>query len=93
MTEEVSAQDVRQRIGGLLERVSLHQDEFIITRKGHPLAALVPVERLEQLRRFARREALRALEGDRRRDLTDDEARELAHEAVAQARKGAAEDR
>ena len=31
-------------------------------RKGKPLAALVPIERLEQMRRFARRHALSLLE-------------------------------
>ena len=59
--ERVSTIDVRQRIGDLLNRVALHHDEFVIERKGKPLAALVPVERLEQMRRFARRRALELL--------------------------------
>jgi prevent-host-death family protein len=54
MAEKVSTMDVRQRIGDLLNRVALRHDEFIIQRKGKPLAALVPVERLEQMRRMAR---------------------------------------
>jgi hypothetical protein len=33
--------DVRQRIGDMLNRVALRHDEFIIERKGKPLAALV----------------------------------------------------
>ena len=57
MTDKVSTMDVRQRIGDMLNRVALRRDEFIIERKGKPLAALVPVERLEQMRRFARRHA------------------------------------
>ena len=46
--------DVRARIGDMLNRVALRHDEFIIERKGKALAALVPVERLDQMRRFAR---------------------------------------
>ncbi len=81
MAERVSTRDVRQRIGELLNRVALRHDEFIIERKGRALAALVPVERLGQIRRFARRHALRALEGRRGGDLTDGEAMDLAREA------------
>ena len=54
MSERVSTIDERQRIGDTLNRVALRHDEFIIERQGKPLAALVPVERLEQMRRFAR---------------------------------------
>lgn len=57
MAEKVSTMDVRARIGDMLNRVALRHDEFIIERKGQPLAALVPVERLEQMRRFARQHA------------------------------------
>src|SRR5207237_9312103 len=60
--QKVSTIDVRQRIGDLLNRVALRHDEFVIERKGKPLAALVPIERLEQMRRFARRHALELLE-------------------------------
>ena len=49
--DKVSTMDVRQRLGDMLNRVALRHDEFIIERKGKPLAALVPVERLEQRRR------------------------------------------
>jgi antitoxin (DNA-binding transcriptional repressor) of toxin-antitoxin stability system len=47
--EKISTIDVRQRIGDLLNRVALRHDEFVIERKGKPLAAPVPVERLEQM--------------------------------------------
>ena len=52
MFETLSTINVRQRIGEMLDRVAL-REEFIIERKGNTLAALVPVERLEQMRRFA----------------------------------------
>ena len=86
MAKKVSTLDVRQRIGDLLDRVALRHDEFIIERKGKPLAALVPVGRLEQMRRFARRHALEALERQAGGTLSDDQAMDLALEAQRWAR-------
>jgi|SRR6266481_3235454 len=87
MIEKVSTIDVRQRIGDLLNRVALRNDEFIIERKGKPLAALVAVERLEQMRRFAQRNALELLEHQKTGTLTDAQAVELAAEARRWARR------
>lgn len=84
--EKVSTMAVRQRIGDMLNRVALRHDEFIIERKGRPLAALVPVERLEQIRRFARRHALRFLDQQKGGPLSDEQAMKLALEAQAWAR-------
>lgn len=86
MTDTVSTMDVRARIGDMLNRVALRHDEFIIERKGKPLAALVPVERLEQMRRFARRHALDFMEQQQPSELTDPEAAELAADAKRWAR-------
>jgi prevent-host-death family protein len=82
--------DVRARIGDMLNRVALRHDEFIIERKGKPLAALVPVERVEQMRRFARQHALEFLERQKQAPgnrLSDKEAMDLALEAQRSARK------
>jgi len=87
MAEKVSTLDVRQRIGDMLNRVSLRHDEFIIERKGKPLAALVPVERLEQMRRFARTQALDFMEQQKGGRLTDVQAEKLALEAQTWARR------
>jgi prevent-host-death family protein len=87
MTEKVSTIDVRQRIGDLLNRVALRHDEFVIERKGKPLAALVPIERLEQMRRFARRHALELLERQKQSTVTEEQALEIALEAQRSARK------
>lgn len=86
MADKVSTMDVRARIGDMLNRVALRHDEFIIERKGKPLAALVPVERLEQMRRFARRHALDFMEQQQPGAVTDVEASELAAEAKRWAR-------
>lgn len=85
--DKISPIDVRQRIGDLLNRVALRHDEFVIERKGKPLAALVPVERLEQMRRFARRHALGLLEERKQSALSEGRASALAIEAQRSARK------
>ena len=89
MTDKVSTIDVRQRLGDMLNRVALRNDEFIIERKGKALAALVPVERLEQMRRFARRHALDFLAEQQGGALREKQASELALEAQRWARKSA----
>jgi prevent-host-death family protein len=86
MTDKVSTMDVRQRIGDMLNRVALRHDEFIIERKGKPLAALVPVERLEQMRRFARRHALEFMDQQQPSALTDTQTTALAGAAKRWAR-------
>jgi antitoxin (DNA-binding transcriptional repressor) of toxin-antitoxin stability system len=93
MTEKVSTIDVRQRIGDMLNRIALRHDDFIIERKGKPLAALVPVERLEQMRRFARRHALEFMEQQKPSALNDRQATELAAEATRWTRRHALKSR
>lgn len=87
MSEKVSTIDVRQRIGDMLNRVALRRDEFVIERKGKALAALVPVERLDQMRRFARRQALDFMDDQKGGALTDRVASTLALDAQRWARQ------
>jgi len=54
MTEKITAMQVRQTLGELLNRVALRHDQFVIERNGKPMAALVPIEKLEQLQKAAR---------------------------------------
>ena len=93
MTATVSTMDVRQRIGDMLNRVALRHDEFIIERKGKPLAALVPVERLEQMRRFARRQALEFMDQQTPSPVSHKQAAALAREATLWARGHASKSR
>src|SRR5207247_3288631 len=86
VTDKVSTIEVRQRIGDMLNRVALRHDEFIIERKGKALAALVPVERLEQMRRFARRHALNVMEQQRGGTLNDRQATKVSLDAQRWAR-------
>ena len=87
MAEKVSTIDVRQRIGDMLNRVALRRDEFVIERKGKALAALVPIERLEQMRRFARRQSRDFMDEQAPGLLTERGASDLALEAQRFARK------
>src|SRR5438477_9103807 len=93
MTDKVSTNDVRRRLGDMLNRVALRHDELVIERKGKPLAALVPVERLEQMRRFARRHALDFLQQQRGGPLANEPAMALALEAQRWARRSTSEGR
>ncbi len=89
MKETISTLAVRARLGDLLNRVDLRHDEFIIERKGKPLAALVPVEKLERLQALARRlgrELLARQEGSK---LGQAKADRLAADAVRWARSRA----
>lgn len=89
--KRVSTLDVRARIGEMLDRVALRHDEYVIERRGKPLAALVPVERLEQMRDHARTHALAFLARQARSgvgsELSDAEAMDLALEAQRAARR------
>ena len=54
MTETITTLDVRNKLGDLLNRVALRHDQFIVERKGKPLAAMVPVEKLAKMEEGAR---------------------------------------
>lgn len=86
VTEKLSTLDIRQRLGDILNRVALRHDQFIIERKGKPLAAMVPVERLEQMQRAARLHLLDTL-SRRAVELSQAEADRLADEAKHRTRK------
>lgn len=80
MTEKISTLEIRQRLGDILNRVALRHDQFIIERKGRALAAVVPVERLEQMQQAARLHLTEAL-AEQPRPLAQADADRLADEA------------
>ena len=88
MKETVTTIEVRKKLGDFLNRVDLRHDQFIIERKGKPLAALVPVEKLEQMDRAARLLLLEVLERQKEAaSLSQAEADLLADEAKHRQRK------
>ncbi len=44
----------RQNMGEMLNRVLLKHDEFIIERGGKPMAAVIPIDKLEHIKAAAR---------------------------------------
>ena len=86
MVEKISTLDIRQRLGDILNRVALRNDQFIIERKGKPLAAVVPVQQLEQIRRAAQTRLLRVLERQSEK-ISESQADRLANEAKHRTRK------
>src|SRR5262249_3831343 len=78
--------EIRERLGDYLNRVALRHDQFIIERKGKPLAAMVPVEKLEELERAARESLLESLRS-RKQSPPQSEADRLADEAKHRTRR------
>ena len=85
MIQHVSPLHLRQKLGDVLNRVALRQDEYVIERKGHPLAALVSVEKMRSLVEAARLHLLAALPA-RRAKLPQAAADALADEAKHRSR-------
>jgi prevent-host-death family protein len=86
MIETLSTLDLRQRLGDLLNRVSLRHDHFIVARKGKPLAALVPIELLRQMEELAKLQ-LKAALIPRKTAISQAEADALANDAKHRSRK------
>jgi len=85
MTRTISTLEARRQLGDILNRVALRHDQFIIERKGQPLAAVVPVERLEQMQRAAALHLLDVLERQEP-SVSQIEADALANEAKHRSR-------
>ncbi|MFA6034559.1 MAG: type II toxin-antitoxin system Phd/YefM family antitoxin [Myxococcota bacterium] len=87
MTSRISTLDVRQGLGDILNKVVLRHDEFVIERKGKPLAALIPMDKLDSLNKVARRHALEFLDQQMGGTaLSDDEAMKVAVDAQHKSR-------
>lgn len=91
MTRTISTLEARRQLGDILNRVALRHDQFIIERKGQPLAAMVPVERLEQMQRAAAIHLLDVLERQEAsvsQSAADVLANEAKHQSRPRRRKG-----
>ena len=81
----VSTMEVRKRVGDILNRVALRGDEYLIERKGKPLAVMMPVEKADAIRRAARLHLGEWLSRPNA-TVTDEQAMTLANEARGAAR-------
>ena len=86
MKQNISTIDMRQHLGDILNRVDLRHDQFVIERKGKPLAALIPIVLWNQIQESAKTYGLEFLRS-RPSDLSDKEAMDLATKAKKSARK------
>lgn len=76
----------RQNLGDILSRVALRHDEFIIERDGRPMAAVVPVEKLEQMKKAAREFLVEIENRPRLGTVSPSQADSLANEAKHKSR-------
>ncbi len=51
MLKKISTLEIRHNLGEILNRVNLRDDQYIIERKGRPLAAVIPIWQLEKWQR------------------------------------------
>jgi prevent-host-death family protein len=87
MEKILGVSEARKELGDLVEKVQYQGDAYIISRRGTPAAAVVPVQVYENWRR--QRDELfsliREMQGEA--DLDPDEAELLAAEAVTAVRR------
>jgi len=84
----IDTKTVRDRLGDLLDQARYRGHEFIITRRGRPLAALIPFSEYERLQR-QRAEALKVFDEIWQANAGADPGRVAAdvERAVAEARQ------
>ena len=61
MKSTLTTMDLRKGLGRILDRVALRHEEFILERKGMPLAALIPIEKMEAIEKAASAQLLELL--------------------------------
>jgi antitoxin Phd len=49
MLNKISAADARKKFANILNRVAYGKESFVLTRRGEPLAAMVPIDDLKLL--------------------------------------------
>jgi len=86
MKQVISTMDMRHNLGDILNRVDLRHDQFVIERKGKPLAALIPIVLWEQIQSSAKTYALEFLR-NRPSELSDEEAMKLANKVKKSVRR------
>src|SRR5690242_5798038 len=86
MLRKIGTDDIRKKLGEILDCVNLRGDEFVIERKNKPIAGLVPMKKMDYLRAMAKNFLLDFLE-EEETDLSDEEAMNIANDAKHRTRK------
>lgn len=86
MEKTVSAFEVRRGFGQMLQDIVARGDKFVVERHGTPVAVVVPIEVYEQWKQSRERffETLQLAQTNA--NMTEEEAEQLASEAVNAAR-------
>lgn len=84
----VDTNNVRDRLGEMLDQAQYRGDEFIIQRRGKPLAALVPYSTYERFER-SRKAAFRVFHEiwEANKDADPEEVAEIVDRAVTEVRR------
>ena len=88
MEKTVSSYEVRRQFGKIVQDVLVNQDRYIVERHGQPVAAIVPIELLNQWKRaraaaFAHWKAIAE-----QANVPPEEAERIALEATEEVRRG-----
>ena len=89
MLIKIGTDDMRKKMGEILDCVNLKGDEFVIERKNKPIAALIPLPKLEALKNLAQSylvETMESLTKSKSNKLSDEEIDALANEAKHESR-------
>ncbi|MBA3070557.1 MAG: type II toxin-antitoxin system Phd/YefM family antitoxin [Nitrospirae bacterium] len=90
MGKTVTIEDARKKLGDLVDGARIRGDQYIISKKGKPAAAIVPIE-VVQKHEESKRALLRLVEEvhDKNRGRKAEEIESLIDEAVRWARRRA----
>jgi prevent-host-death family protein len=88
MRRNISTQELKAKIGEVVDSVRLRSEHYIIERRGKPVAALVPVA-LEERYEREREEFFDLMErvAERNRHLSPETIEEMISQAVAEVRQ------
>lgn len=88
MKQSISTQDLKSRIGEVMDAVRLRGDRYIVERKGRPVAALVPLSVHESYERH-RRELFALMDdvAQRHRDLAPEQIEAMIEQAINEVRR------
>lgn len=90
MGKTVTIEDARKKLGDLVDGARIRGDQYIISKKGKPAAAIVPIEVVQKYAE-SKRALLRLVEEvhDKNRGRKAEEIESLIDEAVRWARRRA----
>ncbi len=86
MPIDIGTDEVRKKMGEILDCVYLRGDEFIISRKSKALAALIPVQKLNALNSAAKRYLLEYM-NEQKGKISAKEMNKIIDEAKNKIRK------